>query len=143
MIHLVQVQLDYIRDHAVYECPMEACGILLADATAMRCENVARDRWAHAAIGRIELERVARHNQVIGFYHSHVDRPPIPSPADFAGAHHFGFWYVIASVSTYNGGHVDAITTYILRGTEEKKIFEHTILRDGKTLVAQTITQSA
>lgn len=143
MIHLVQAQLDHIRAHAEYDAPMEACGIILADATATRCENIARDRRIHAEIGRFELERAARRNQVIGFYHSHVDSPPLPSPSDFTGAHHFGFWYVIASVRTCLGGRVDAIATYILRGTEEKKIFEQTILKDGRAKVVQIIKQSA
>lgn len=143
LIHLTQVQLDHIRAHSEYECPMECCGVLLAVGTAMRCENVARDRAKFAEIGNVELQRIARHNTVIGFYHSHVDRPPLPSQEDFSGAHNFGGWQVISCVRTCSGGRVTAIASYVLRGTMENKIFEHTILRGGKSEVVQIVRQHA
>lgn len=141
--HLTDGQLAHIKAHAECECPMECCGILLADGTAMRCENVAKDRTRFAEIGNFELQRIARHNTVIGFYHSHVDRPPLPSQEDFAGANSFGMWYVIASARMCSGGRVTAIASYVLRGTMENKIFEHTVLRGGKTEVVQIVKQRA
>lgn len=143
---ITQTHLAELSAHAQNECPFEACGILIPGGI-VRCENLARDRYNHFSIGNFELHRVARHNKVLGIYHSHVNQDPVPSDKDFEGAEsfaHYGWWYLIATVSTKNGGYVNQVQPYILRrGRDGAKEFAAMTLGDGKPEILHIIRQHA
>lgn len=97
---------EAMRAHAQRAWPEECCGALLQSVPERRSanrlvpertvislplENVASDRRRGFSISardylRVEAEAEARGLQLAGFYHSHVDAPATPSPADAATA---------------------------------------------------------
>lgn len=108
--------LDAIRRHGARAYPEECCGFLLGPAdrpgAARQVQAVAPARNAHpdrfqrtrrhvldpADHVRVEREARARGLEVLGFYHSHPDRPPVPSRRDAESAHP-GCTYALLSVA--------------------------------------------
>ena len=107
--------LDAMRRHGAQAYPEECCGFLLGAADRSSgprtVEAVAPARNAHpdrfqrtrrhlldpADHVRVEREARARGLEVLGFYHSHPDRPAVPSRRDAESAHP-GFTYALLSV---------------------------------------------
>ena len=101
-----------IRAHAEAGYPHEVCGILSGDAAGgavrvrrvLRARNLnterARDRYEMDPAAQVEADRAARAEglEIVGFYHSHPDHPPRPSPTDAAHAWP-GYVYVICRVT--------------------------------------------
>ena len=93
VLRLMTTSLDAISRQAIAEYPAECCGIITGSTTAQRvhpCTNRqdelhAKDPENHPRtsreaydIDRIEMERIfadaaARGEQVLAFYHSHID----------------------------------------------------------------------
>ena len=82
-------------EHAEMEYPNECCGVLLGNKdTSDICEIVPADntdeydiRNIHFAMDPLAIYKVERMASerglvIIGFYHSHVDHPAIPSSED-------------------------------------------------------------
>jgi proteasome lid subunit RPN8/RPN11 len=91
--------------------PEEGCGILLgrrgqtADEVThvLACANVddePRRRYAIAPEELVAAQRQAREQglEILGFYHSHPDRPAKPSETDLRRAHWSGCVYLICEV---------------------------------------------
>lgn len=93
--------------------PREACGLLIGRRTGSRVEIVevreARNRAESRAHDRYELDPVdhlaaEEHAaslglKVVGVWHSHPDRPALPSETDRRGAH-ANWSYVIVAVTS-------------------------------------------
>ncbi len=93
--------------HAREEAPLECCGLLIGVADTVERSVRARNADPSATRYRIAPDdhfaaiRAARSEdrEVIGAYHSHPARPPVPSEADIAEANSGnGFLYVIVSL---------------------------------------------
>jgi len=115
--------VDAIRVHARAVYPEECCGALLgtagiedAQAPAVRrivravaLENDATDnrhrRFRISGDQQLACQRLAAalSLDVVGFYHSHPDHPPVPSPVDRARAWPW-YCFVIATVSADDAG---------------------------------------
>ena len=104
---------DRIARHAERAWPSEACGVLLGTAhpgapsvtRVVPVENTHPRPREGFRIDPIGLARVqaAGGEELIGFYHSHPDRPAGPSDRDLRlGAP--GFWYVAVSVRSGRAG---------------------------------------
>jgi proteasome lid subunit RPN8/RPN11 len=99
MLVIPTAELGRIREQAQREYPGQCCGLLLGicqdgEKLALRaepCVNAAADRAQGYAIAPAELIdrlRAARRQQwqILGFYHSHADRPANPSDLDVSCA---------------------------------------------------------
>lgn len=103
--------MDEVFTHAVWEYPMECCGILLGtrDAAVRRVYQVVSTRnraesgkKTHFLIDPLELVRIEqfaleRGWEIVGFYHSHPDSAALASEEDIAHMI-FGYSYLIISV---------------------------------------------
>ena len=109
--------LARMEEHARTAYPEECCGILVGargDRTVIasvhptpnRHATRARDRYQVDPREILRLDRAAQGqgHEVVGFYHSHPDHPPAPSPTDAAQAWH-GYLYLIVAVAA--GGHTE------------------------------------
>jgi proteasome lid subunit RPN8/RPN11 len=110
MRKLTSDDTNAIRRHAENDYPFECVGVITETGT-IRCDNTAQDRSTRVEIAPIELQRIARRNKIVGFYHSHINGPALPSAVDVAR------WlpdvtYVIASVYTKHGGRVTEIAAF-------------------------------
>lgn len=114
-VHLDRSVLEAMRDHVADAYPEEACGALLGRTTddgvaavivAEPIPNSRRDgRARRYLIGPddvLKLERRAEATgcQVVGYYHSHPDAPPVPSDFDRENALP---WYVYMILSVRAG----------------------------------------
>jgi proteasome lid subunit RPN8/RPN11 len=121
--------LHDLRRHGEECYPREACGVLLGLAgpiravrAVLRCENgepeVPERRYAIDPTELLSAQRQARRRgeEIVGFYHSHPDRPAHPSPTDLAEAHWLGCSYVITRVA---GGAAEVTASFLLGGTGE------------------------
>jgi proteasome lid subunit RPN8/RPN11 len=135
-LQLSQVLYDQLRVHGEETYPHECCGILLgnADPDALRVTELLRagntrtdsahNRYHIAPQELIAAQRQARKSglDIVGFYHSHPDHPPMWSQTDFAEAHWFGCAYVITATAK---GKADITNSFLLTGTsEDDKAFE-------------------
>ena len=135
MLKLCHEIWQTIRDHGEETYPHECCGVLLGKATAqgnevrttVRAGNTrtdsAHNRYNIAPIELVKIQREARKQglEIVGFYHSHPDHPPMWSKTDFAEAHWFGCSYVITAVAK---GKADVTNSFRLTGSgEEDKQF--------------------
>jgi proteasome lid subunit RPN8/RPN11 len=86
---------DQLLAHALAAHPLEACGLLLGRAgtidEARACPNVHPTPGTHFEIdprALIAAHRAAREGgpRIVGYYHSHPEGPPEPSPTDRAHA---------------------------------------------------------
>jgi len=124
-----------LRRHGEERYPQECCGVLLGRAAgagrsatlALRCANQRADqperRYAIDPGEILEAVRLARKRgeEIVGFYHSHPDRPAQPSPTDLDEAHWLGCSYVITGVAA---GRAGATRSFLLAGSgEEDKRF--------------------
>jgi len=112
-VHLPQAVWSSINQQAREAYPLECCGILVGTARdpttqcvlrAVAVDNASpynerRRRYSIPAhVLRSVEERALREElHVVGFYHSHPDRRPVPSDADRRGAWPW-FTYLIVSV---------------------------------------------
>jgi len=120
-----------IRRHAEQAYPQECCGVLLGrfDGAARRVTAVVRCRNARQdsphnrydidprELIRIQREGRERDEDIVGFYHSHPDYPPVWSPTDLSQAHWFGCSYVITSVEQ---GQAAVTSSFELAGRDEQ-----------------------
>lgn len=110
MIEIHQSLLDRIRRHAGESYPDECCGLLVGrsrDNTRIECvfetENVEVSMRGKRYVidGRdfIRVERLAERSgrEIIGAYHSHPDKPAVPSDTDRQLAWP-GYHYLIVSL---------------------------------------------
>lgn len=143
--------------HAAEAYPLEACGVLLAATrvpespvrrvvAAAPCPNDLKgDRRRGFVISAAELRRAegaaaVRGRTVVGFYHSHPDRPPRPSSEDLANAWPW-FSYLIASVRPRRRG--AALAGFLLAPDRERFLRLPLLLgRDGLAPVGPTPTRS-
>jgi proteasome lid subunit RPN8/RPN11 len=108
MIVLDASTRDAIVGHAREGAPMEVCGVLAGSHApeesrverAYRTRNVADSPRVTYEIDPEALfetieEIEATGREVVGFYHSHPDGPPRPSPTDETQATWEGYSYVI------------------------------------------------
>ena len=134
MLRISQADYDLIRWEAERRYPRECCGILLGTAytgcrevsLSITCENVGRPPercysiHPEQLIATVKLAR-SRHENIIGFYHSHPDRGPHFSPTDLAEANYFQHSYVITGV---HQGRATATESFVLTGSDENRQFE-------------------
>jgi proteasome lid subunit RPN8/RPN11 len=93
-----QAHLDALSDHGKRGYPYEVCGVLLGRAGAGRVDRVVpmknreteqpRIRYQIAPEDLLQLYRESAKEglDVVGYYHTHPDHPPRPSPTDLARA---------------------------------------------------------
>jgi proteasome lid subunit RPN8/RPN11 len=104
-------ELQKIREHAEREYPNQCCGLLLGRRRehdkhalyAQACRNAApapAENFLVAPQELIEWQRYGREQdfEILGFYHSHPDRPPNPSAQDISLACWTNCSYVMLSV---------------------------------------------
>jgi len=110
-------ELEKIREHARIAYPNECCGVLLGKEVggwksvveARALENAQgespRNRFLITADVVLENDRYARQKglDILGFYHSHPDHPPVPSEYDLENAWPW-FSYLIVAVNRGNPG---------------------------------------
>jgi proteasome lid subunit RPN8/RPN11 len=112
--------LDAIAAHAREAAPAECCGVLIGRdrqiVEAVRCRNLSDDpnRFLIDPQDHFDVMRRARAAQldVVGFYHSHPNSNPEPSPSDRAEASYPDHLYLIVG----------------LRGAPEFRLYQ---FRDG------------
>src|SRR5438309_1482395 len=114
MLKISQSDYAALRAHGEETYPHECCGILLGTIdidkdereakTVIRAGNTRLDSL-HNRYNIDPKELIAAQSQaresgldIVGFYHSHPDHPPLWSQTDFAEAHWIGCSYVITSV---------------------------------------------
>ncbi|HKL28912.1 MAG TPA: desampylase [Natrialbaceae archaeon] len=108
MIVLGSTVREAIVDHAREGAPAEVCGVLAGShdreesraERAHRTPNVAPSpRVTYEIDPEVLFETIdeieSSGREVVGFYHSHPDGPPRPSPTDEARATWEGYSYVI------------------------------------------------
>ncbi|MBZ5532751.1 MAG: M67 family metallopeptidase [Acidobacteriia bacterium] len=132
MLKISKADYDLIRWEAERSYPNECCGILLGNfleghrlvTMTVTCENARSDspanRYSIKPQQVINAQKLAksRGEDIIGFYHSHPDHPPHPSPTDLEEAYWFNCSYVITSVER---GSSRATQSFELLGQEERK----------------------
>ncbi len=145
MLRITTADYDQIRRHAEDAYPLECCGILIgnfdADGRTVRsvacCTNAAPgSQQTTYDIDPRELIRAQRNArergmEIVGFYHSHPDHPPSPSPTDLEHAHWIGCSYVITSVSPNSAADTKS---FLLAGRleEDKHFVEEDIVVNPK-----------
>jgi len=113
MIVLPEAHFRAVTEHASSAYPEECCGALLGRridkgrkvADVVCCRNVHDTPTTRYAIDPAELVTVQRNArqrglEIVGFYHSHPDRPSYASRTDLEEAHWMDCSYVIASVES-------------------------------------------
>jgi proteasome lid subunit RPN8/RPN11 len=134
MLKISQADYDLIRWEAERRYPRECCGILLGKTSeegrevtlTITCENTGVHPETHYSIhpqqliAAVKLAR-SRHENIVGFYHSHPDREPNFSPTDLAEANYFQHSYVITSVQQ---GRAARTQSFVLTGSDDDKKFE-------------------
>lgn len=96
-----------ILDHARADAPREACGLLIGRGGAVEsvvpARNAAEDATRFFRLDERDLVRVVfdakrRGLELIGFYHSHPEGAPMPSPTDIAHSYYPDAIHVIAGL---------------------------------------------
>ena len=130
MLRIDFANYEALRAHGEETYPHECCGVLLGKSenggnhvrALVRAGNTrtdsAHNRYNIAPGELIKIQRQARQQglDIVGFYHSHPDHPPMWSTTDFAEAHWLGCSYVITSVEQ---GKAKVTNSFLLTGTEE------------------------
>lgn len=131
MLKLSYADYDALRAHGEETYPHECCGVLLGTAAAdgnhvqaiVRAGNTrtdsAHNRYHIAPEELVKIQRQARQRalDIVGFYHSHPDHPPMWSQTDFAEAHWIGCSYVITAIAN---GKAEVTNSFRLVGTGEQ-----------------------
>lgn len=141
MLRIGIAEYQQIRRHGEETYPDECCGILLGacsgDArvvmSTVRCANAStnspRNRYSIDSREVIRAQRSARDRglEIVGFYHSHPDRPPQWSSTDLEEAHWIGCSYVITRV---DNGIATETKSFILAGKleEDKSLVEEELI---------------
>ena len=127
---------DRLRQHGETSYPLECCGVLVGEPDeaggkavrgVVQCGNTRTDSLTNryhispAELVRIQREAALAGRDVVGFYHSHPDRPAQWSATDLAEAHWTGCSYVITSVEN---GRATQTNSFLLLDQEEVKHFE-------------------
>jgi len=133
MLNIDPKSLSAIWQHALDSYPLECCGVLLgrqegADRHVKliaRCQNVHGQPAIRYAIDPSELigiQRYARDLQleIVGFYHSHPDRPPAYSPTDLEEANWAGCSYLIVGVERHN---ITSARSFVLHVGQQQRSF--------------------
>jgi proteasome lid subunit RPN8/RPN11 len=100
--------VEAIVAHARDAAPLECCGLLVGEGSAIRvavrARNLAPDpnRFLVDPKDHIDARREARrrHLAVLGFYHSHPRSAPIPSPTDLDEADYPDHLHAIVSLAS-------------------------------------------
>jgi len=131
MLKIGQDEYDKLRRHGEETYPHECCGVLLGQidrdgsrlvTSTARCGNTRIDSPQNRynidpkELIRVQREGRQRGEDIIGFYHSHPDHPPMWSQTDLADAHWFGCSYVITNVEK---GHATVTNSFELSGSDE------------------------
>jgi len=130
VLKISQSNYDALRRHGEETYPHECCGVLLGwidgdervVTSIARCGNTRSDSPQNRynidpkELVQIQREGRERGEDIIGFYHSHPDHPPMWSATDLAEAHWFGCSYVITSVDK---GKAVITNSFELTGSEE------------------------
>jgi proteasome lid subunit RPN8/RPN11 len=140
MLKLSFAHYEALRAHGEETYPHECCGVLLGIAgpegnqvrDLVRAGNTrtdsAHNRYNIAPEELVAIQRKARKLSldIVGFYHSHPDHPPMWSPTDFAEAHWIACSYVITSVEN---GTAKVTNSFLLSGTgeEDKKFLDEPV----------------
>ena len=112
--------LEDIIAHARDEAPNECCGLLVGPEKWILEHSVRTTNLEHSPTTflidprqQIRADRAARAEgrSVVGFYHSHVRTPPVPSPTDVANACYPGYAYLIVSLAD---GSAPEVRGYVL-----------------------------
>ena len=131
MLKFRQPDFEEIRRHGEETYPHECCGILLGAMdgdsrevqATVRCGNTRIDSPQNRynidprELVRVQREARERELDIIGFYHSHPDRPARWSQTDFQEAHWIGCSYVITAVEK---GKAAVTNSFALTGTIEE-----------------------
>ncbi len=105
-VRIFSTTAEQILEHAAREHPREACGLLLGRAgtieTAVATANLAADPEIAFEIDPAALLRAHRGARdggpaLLGWYHSHPNGHPEPSPVDAARAEEDGKLWLIAT----------------------------------------------
>jgi len=137
MISIAAPLLDALVRHGRLAYPREACGALLGTERSGRKTVTAVRPLRNAAVGRertgyeidpaellaLERELDPQGPLIVGFYHSHVDRPGHPTPADLEHAWP-AYSYVIVAVE---GGWHTSASSWALhekRGVLDEEVLE-------------------
>lgn len=130
MLRVSRRHYDALRRHGEESYPHECCGVLLGRlngdqrvvSSVARCGNTRADspqnRYNIDPKELIRIQREAREcgEDILGFYHSHPDHPPLWSSTDLAEAHWFGCSYVITSIEK---GKAVTTNSFELTGSDE------------------------
>jgi len=127
--------LDELRRHGEATYPHESCGVLLGEfggadertvRSVVRCPNLhpgpRERRYRISSLDLVRVQREARQGglAIVGFYHSHPDRPACWSSADLEEAHWTGCSCLITSVEA---GRATVSRSYLLRGSSHAAQF--------------------
>jgi proteasome lid subunit RPN8/RPN11 len=140
MLKIGSKEYDALRQHGEETYPHECCGVLLGQMredervviSIARCGNMRTDSPQNRyhidprELVRIQRQGRERGEDIIGFYHSHPDHPPLWSSTDLAEAHWFGCSYVITGVEK---GKAAVTNSFELTGIDEndKKLVDEKI----------------
>jgi proteasome lid subunit RPN8/RPN11 len=135
-LRIQKALFDQLRWHGEQMYPQECCGVLVGEVDSAAvptvrgvvpcgnaCTNAPEMRYRISPADLVRIQREARlaGQVIVGFYHSHPDRPAQWSASDLAGAYWTGCSYVITSVEH---GRAARTHSYLLQGTQESKRFE-------------------
>jgi proteasome lid subunit RPN8/RPN11 len=127
MLKIGEADYRELRRHGEEAYPLESCGVLMGRAEGddrrvarvARCANARadspRDRYGIDPREILTALREGRERgeEIVGFYHSHPDRPALWSATDLAEADWIGCSYVITSVAR---GRAEATSSFLLAG---------------------------
>jgi proteasome lid subunit RPN8/RPN11 len=130
MLRITQADYEAVRRHGEQAYPHECCGVLLGRVegdvrvvtSTAACDNARTDspqnRYQIDPRELIIIQREAcrRGEDIVGFYHSHPDHPPMWSQTDLAEAHWIGCSYSITSVLQSKA---DVTNSFALEGEDE------------------------
>jgi len=105
---------DAMRAHAQAEFPKEACALLVKKgkkAEFRPCVNSAEKPTLDFRIDSLEYRRVSGEDEVIGIWHSHINRPPAMTPTDLAYCEITAVPWFITSIYLSDGQYVFSGTT--------------------------------
>jgi len=135
-LNIQKALLGQLREHGEQTYPNECCGVLVGEIDDMgsktvkrvvACDNSRTDsprsryHICPDELIRIQREATLAGQEILGFYHSHADRPARWSSTDLDEAHWTGYSYVITSVEK---GKAAVTHSFLLLGDEQTKRFE-------------------